>query len=113
MKKQNKNYKYRVFVWDNDGAITEFGLVKLQDNGDLIIELPSSKTLNPDNKVNIKVVNEDDKTPVKGITVNVTDTSGGAASDITNSNGIAVVPVSDTDITDSAGNVSRNFVTVL
>ena len=25
---QNKNYKYRVFVWDNDGAITEFGLVK-------------------------------------------------------------------------------------
>lgn len=101
---QNKNYKYRVFVWDNDGAITEFGLVKLQDNGDLIIELPSSKTLNPDNKVNIKVVNEDDKTPVKGITVNVTDTSGGADSDITNSNGIAVVPVSDTDITDSAGN---------
>ena len=101
---QNKNYKYRVFVWDNDGAITEFGLVKLQDNGDLIIELPSSKTLIIENRVNIKVVNEEDKTPVKGITVNVTDTSGGAASDISNSNGIAVVPVSDTDITDSAGN---------
>ena len=101
---QNKNYKYRVFVWDNDGAITEFGLVKLQDNGDLIIELPSSKTLNPDNKVNIKAVNEDDNTPVKGITVNVTDTADGAASDVTNSNGIAIVPVSNTDITDAAGN---------
>ena len=101
---QNKNYKYRVFVWDNDGAITEFGLVKLQDNGDLIIELPSSKTLNPYNRVNIKTVNEDDNTPVKGITVNVTDTAGGTAFDITNSNGIAIVPVSDTDITDAAGN---------
>lgn len=101
---QNKNYKYRVFVWDNDGAITEFGLVKLQDNGDLIIELPSSKTLNPYNRVNIKAVNEDDNTPVKGITVNVTDTAGGTAFDITNSNGIAIVPVSDTDITDTAGN---------
>ena len=101
---QNKNYKYRVFVWDNDGAITDFGLVKLQDNGDLSIELPSSKTLIIKNRVNIKVVNEDDSTPIKGITVNVTDTAGGAASDITNSNGMAVVPVSDTDITDSAGN---------
>ena len=101
---QNKNYKYRVFVWDNDGAITDFGLVKLQDNGDLSIELPSSKTLIIDNRVNIKVVNEEDKTPVKGITVNVTDVAGGDDSDITNSNGIAVVPVSDTDITDSAGN---------
>ena len=101
---QNKNYKYRVFVWDNDGAIADFGLVKLQDNGDLSIELPSSKTLIIDNRVNIKVVNEEDKTPVKGITVNVTDVAGGDASDITNSNGIAVVPVSDTDITDSAGN---------
>ena len=54
--------------------------------------------------MNIKAVNEDDNTPVKGITVNVTDTAGGTAFDITNSNGIAIVPVSDTDITDAAGN---------
>ena len=101
---QNKSYKYRVFVWDNNGAITEFGLVKLMDDGNLEIELPSSKALDPDNKTNIKVVNEDDKTPVKGITVNVTDAADGAASDITNSYGIAIVPVSDTDITDGYGN---------
>jgi hypothetical protein len=102
---ENKNYNYRVYVWDNDGAITEFGLVKLQDNGSLEIELPSSKTLTADNKVNIKVINENDGSPIKGITVNVTDNAGDTASDITNSNGIAVVPVSDTDITDANGNL--------
>ena len=101
---QNKNYKYRVFVWDNDGAITEFGLVKLQDDGNLTIELPQNKTLTVDNKVNIRVINENDGSPVKGITVTVTDINGGTASDITNSNGIAVVPVSDTDCTDANGN---------
>ena len=101
---QNKNYKYRVFVWDNDGAITEFGLVKLLENGNLEIELPTSKTLNPENKINVKVLNDDDATPVKGITVNVTDAANDTASDITNSEGIAVVPVSDTDITDMNGN---------
>ena len=101
---QNKNYKYRVFVWDNDGAITEFGLVKLLENGNLEIELPTSKTLNPENKINVKVLNDNDETPVKGITVNVTDAASNSASDITNSEGIAVVPVSDTDITDMNGN---------
>ncbi len=101
---QNKNYKYRVFVWDNDGAITEFGLVKLQDDGNLEIELPENRTLNPENKVNIRVINENDGSPVKGITVSVSDTNGGAASDITNRVGIAIVPVSDTDITDVNGN---------
>ena len=101
---ENKEYKYRVYVWDNNGAITEFGLVKLLDNGNLEIELPSSKTLNPENKVYIKVISEDNSEPVKGITVNVTDSTGASASDITNSDGIAVVPVSDTDITDMNGN---------
>ncbi|MDO5396880.1 MAG: S-layer homology domain-containing protein [bacterium] len=101
---QNKNYKYRVYVWDNDGVITDFGLIKLQDNGSLEIELPTSKMLNPENKVNIRVINENDGSPVKGITVNVTDTAKNTASDITNSNGIAVVPVSDSDITDANGN---------
>lgn len=101
---QNKNYKYRVYVWDNDGVITDFGLIKLQDNGSLEIELPTSKKLNPENKVNIRVINENDGSPVKGITVNVTDTAKNAASDITNSNGIAVVPVSDSDVTDTNGN---------
>lgn len=101
---QNKNYKYRVYVWDNGGIITEFGLIKLQDNGDLIIELPENKLLDENNKTYIKVINENDETPVKTITVNVTDVSGANASDITNSYGIAVVPVSDTDITDIKGN---------
>ena len=101
---QNKNYKYRVYVWDNDGVITEFGLIKLQDNGDLIIELPENKLLDENNKTYIKVINENDETPVKTITVNVTDVSGANTSDITNSYGIAVVPVSDTDITDIKGN---------
>ncbi len=101
---QNKNYKYRVFVWDTAGVITEFGLVKLQDDGNLEIELPENKTLNPENKVNIRVINENDGSPVKGITVTVTDINGGTASDITNSAGIAIVPVSDTDITDANGN---------
>ena len=101
---QNKNYKYRVFVWDNDGAITEFGLVKLLENGNLEIELPISKTLTPENRINVKVVNDNDETPVKGITVNVTDAADNTASDITNSEGIAVVPVSDTDITALNGN---------
>lgn len=101
---QNKNYKYKVFVWDNDGVITEFGLVKLLDDGNLKIELPTSKMLTSANKVNIKVANETDEAPVKGVTVTVSDVNGGIASDITNSNGIAVVPVSDTDITDMNGN---------
>lgn len=100
---QNKNYKYRVFVWDNDGVITEFGLVKLLENGNLEIELPTNKTLNPDNKVNVKVVNDNDETPVKGITVTVTDSAKNTASDMTNSKGITVVPASDTDITDQNG----------
>ena len=38
------------------------------------------------------------------ITVNVTDAADNTASDITNSEGIAVVPVSDTDITALNGN---------
>lgn len=101
---QNKNYKYRVYVWDNDGVITEFGLIKLQDNGDLVIELPENKLLDENNKTYVKVVNENDGTAVKAITVNVSDVKGGKASDITNSYGIAVVPVSDTDTTDIKGN---------
>ncbi len=100
---QNKNYKYKVFVWDNDGVITEFGLVKLLENSNLEIELPTNKTLNPENKINVKVVNDNDETPIKGITVTVTDAAKNTASDMTNSNGIAVVPVSDTDITDQNG----------
>ncbi|MBQ3427537.1 MAG: S-layer homology domain-containing protein [Clostridia bacterium] len=103
---QNKNYTYRVYVWDNDGLITEFGLIKLQDNGDLVIELPESKMLTPDNKTYIKVVNETDSEPIKGVTVTVTDTKGGTASDKTKSNGIAVVPQSDADFTDADGNAT-------
>ena len=52
----------------------------------------------------IKVINENDKTPINGITINVTDSADANASDITNSEGIAVVPVTDTDITDGSGN---------
>lgn len=101
---ENKDYKYRVYVWDNGGAITDFGLIKLQENGNIEIELPATKLLDVENRTYIKVINENDKSPVKGITVNVTDCTGAAASDITNSNGIAVVPVKDTDITDGNGN---------
>ena len=100
---QNKNYKYKVFVWDNDGVISEFGLIKLLENGNIEIELPTNKTLNPENKIYVKVINADNETAIKGITVNVTDAAKNTASDITNSNGIAVVPVSDTDITDRNG----------
>ena len=100
---QNKNYKYKVFVWDNDGVISEFGLIKLLENGNIEIELPINKTLNPENKIYVKVINADNETAIKGITVNVTDAAKNTASDITNSNGIAVVPVSDTDITDRNG----------
>ena len=42
---ENKDYKYRVYVWDNGGALMDFGLVKLQDDGNLEIELPSTKLL--------------------------------------------------------------------
>ena len=100
---QNKNYKYKVFVWDNDGVISAFGLIKLLENGNIEIELPTNKTLNPENKIYVKVINADNETAIKGITVNVTDAAKNTASDITNSNGIAVVPVSDTDITDRNG----------
>ena len=100
---QNKNYKYKVFVWDNDGVISEFGLIKLLENGNIEIELPTNKTLNPENKIYVKVINANNETAIKGITVNVTDAAKNTASDITNSNGIAVVPVSDTDITDRNG----------
>lgn len=101
---QNKDHKYRVFVWDNFGAITEFGLVKLQEDGNLIIELPENKLLDAENRTNIKVLNDNDKSAVKAISVTVSDKTGATASDITNSYGIAVVPVSDTDITDIKGN---------
>ena len=100
---QNKNYKYKVFVWDNDGVISEFGLIKLLENSNIEIELPTNKTLNPENKIYVKVINADNETAIKGITVNVTDAAKNTASDITNINGIAVVPVSDTDITDRNG----------
>ena len=95
--------KYKVFVWDNDGVISEFGLIKLLENGNIEIELPTNKTLNPENKIYVKVINADNETAIKGITVNVTDAAKNTASDITNINGIAVVPVSDTDITDRNG----------
>jgi hypothetical protein len=106
---QNKNYKYRVYVWDNGGVLSDFGLIKLQDNGDLIIELPTSKLLDPKNRTNVKVVNESDSEAVKGITVTVSDSAGSSASDITNSHGIATVPVSDTDITDINGNAQVQY----
>lgn len=101
---QNKNYKYRVYVWDNGGVLSDFGLIKLHDDGNLAIELPTSKTLDPENRINVKVISEADSEPVKGITVTVSDNTGTTASDLTNSQGIATVPVSDTDITDINGN---------
>ena len=73
------------------------------ENGNIEIELPTNKTLNPENKIYVKVINADNETAIKGITVNVTDAAKNTASDITNINGIAVVPVSDTDITDRNG----------
>ena len=82
----------------------DFGLIKLQDDGNIEIELPSTKLLDVENRTYIKVINENDKTPVKGIIINVTDSADANASDITNSEGIAVVPVTDTDITDGSGN---------
>ena len=30
---ENKGFKYRVYVWDNNGALMDFGLIKLQDDG--------------------------------------------------------------------------------
>ena len=101
---ENKDFKYRVYVWDNGGALMDFGLIKLQDDGNIEIELPSTKLLDVENRTYIKVINENDKTPVKGIIINVTDSADATASDITNSEGIAVVPVTDTDITDGSGN---------
>lgn len=77
---QNKNYKYKVFVWDNDGVISEFGLIKLLENGNIEIELPTNKTLNPENKIYVKVINADNETAIKGITVNVTDAAKNTAS---------------------------------
>ncbi|MBQ2663956.1 MAG: hypothetical protein IJG16_07410, partial [Clostridia bacterium] len=103
---ENKDYKYRVYVWDKDGAITDFGLIKLNTDGSVNIELPDSKTLTADNKTYIRIVNEENGGSVKGVTVNVTDNAGNSASDKTNSNGIAVVPVSDGDFTDADGNAS-------
>ena len=78
-------------------------IIKLLENGNIEIELPTNKTLNPENKIYVKVINADNETAIKGITVNVTDAAKNTASDITNINGIAVVPVSDTDITDRNG----------
>ena len=101
---ENKDFKYRVYVWDNGGALMDFGLIKLQDNGNIEIELPSTKLLDVENRTYIKVINENDKTPANGIVINVTDSTDATASDITNSEGIAVVPVTDTDITDGSGN---------
>ena len=101
---ENKDFKYRVYVWDNGGALMDFGLIKLQDDGNIEIELPSTKLLDVENRTYIKVINENDKTPVKGIIINVTDSTDATASDITNSEGVAVVPVTDTDITDGSGN---------
>ena len=101
---ENKEFKYRVYVWDNGGALMDFGLIKLQDDGNIEIELPSTKLLDVENRTYIKVINENDKMPVKGITINVTDSTDATASDITNSEGIAVVPVTDTDVTDGSGN---------
>ena len=66
--------------------------------------MPATKLLDVENRTYIKVINENDKTPVKGIIINVTDSTDATASDITNSEGIAVVPVTDTDVTDGSGN---------
>lgn len=100
---QNKNYKYHVYVWDNDGAITEFGLVKLLDNGNLEILLPTNKVLTVNNRIYVKVNNENDASPVEGISVKVTDVNGAEDTDITNNSGIAVVPAADSDVTNKYG----------
>ena len=48
----------------------DFGLIKLQDDGNIEIELPATKLLDVENRTYIKVINENDKTPIKGITIN-------------------------------------------
>ena len=69
---QNKNYKYRVYVWDNNGVITEFGLIKLQDNGDLV-----KGGIVEDNKDDIKtqytVIVENNDGKISDAAVTVTD----------------------------------------
>lgn len=68
----------------------------------ITVELPDGKTITPDNRIIVGVAGTDGK-GVNGVDVTVVAKDGTTAEDKTNSDGIAIVPPTNTDRTDKDG----------
>ena len=96
------DYSYKVSVNDNDGVISGAIVSVDKDNGSVTVKLPDEKSITPDNRIIVGVTDKDGK-PVNGVPVTVIAEDGTEATDLTNSEGIAVVPPTNTDMTDKNG----------
>ena len=96
------DYSYKVSVNDNDGVISGAIVSVDKDNSSVTVKLPDEKSITPDNRIIVGVTDKDGK-PVNGVPVTVIAENGTEATDLTNSEGIAVVPPTNTDMTDKNG----------
>ena len=96
------DYSYKVSVNDNDGVINGAIVSVDKDNSSVTVKLPDEKSITPDNRIIVGVTDKDGK-PVNGVPVTVIAEDGTEATDLTNSEGIAVVPPTNTDMTDKNG----------
>lgn len=96
------DYSYKVSVNDNDGVISGAIVSVDKDNGSVTVKLPDEKSITPDNRIIVGVTDKGGK-PVNGVPVTVIAEDGTEATDLTNSEGIAVVPPTNTDMTDKNG----------
>ncbi len=96
------DYSYKVSVNDNDGVISGAIVSVDKDNSSVTVKLPDEKSITPDNRIIVGVTDKDGK-PVNGVPVTVIAEDGTEATDLTNSEGIAVVPPTNTDMTDKNG----------
>lgn len=96
------DYSYKVSVCDSDGVISGAIVSVDKENGRVTVKLPDEKSITPDNRIIVGVTDEDGK-PVNGVPVTVIAENGTEETDLTNSEGIAVVPPTNTDMTDKNG----------
>ncbi len=96
------DYTYKVSVRNNDGNINGAIVSVDKESGKVTVKLPDGKTITPDNRIIVGVADTDGK-PVSGVDVTVIAKDGTQANDKTNSDGIAIVPPTNTDRTDKDG----------
>ena len=104
--KPAKPSDYNVTVTDNDGTIGGATVIVDSETGAVRVELPDGKDITADNRIVTTVTNKETGEPIVGVPVTVADKDGDSASDLTNTEGKAIVPPTNSDITDTNGDAT-------